>query len=254
MTTLQNKLYAGYVSFDGEYYQGIHDAIISAETYETTQKNMEARKRSDLPAAPQSTYLGGLLFCKNCGARYGIYGSGKYRYYACHSRRKRNAAMIKDPTCKNKTYRVDVLDELIFDEIRKLELDPELISSLRNHSDESEKLEHDSKRQAILSQMNIINRQRRRYLELYGLDTFSPEELQDMIEPLTEQAEKLQEELDRMDKNQPVISDRHAQAIVNGFSDILMRGRYEEIRAVIEALIQKIVISGDDIEIYWRFC
>ena len=162
--------------------------------------------------------------------------------------------MIKDPNCKNKTYRVDVLDELIFNEIRKLELDPELISSLRNHSDESEKLEHDSKRQAILSQMNIINRQRRRYLELYGLDTFSPEELQDMIEPLTEQAEKLQEELDRMDKNQPVISDRHAQAIVNGFSDILKRGRYEEIRAVIEALVQKIVIEGDDIEIYWRFC
>lgn len=254
VTTLQNKLYAGYVSFDGEYYQGIHDAIISAETYEITQKNIEARKRSDLPAAPQSTYLGGLLFCKNCGARYGIYGSGKYRYYACHSRRKRNAAMIKDPNCKNKTYRVDVLDELIFSEIRKLELDPELISSLRNHSDESEKLEHDSKRQAILSQMNVINRQRRRYLELYGLDTFSPEELQDMIEPLTEQAEKLQEELDRMDKNQPVISDRHAQAIVNGFSDILKRGRYEEIRAVIEALIQKIVIEGDDIEIYWRFC
>lgn len=254
VTTLQNKLYAGYVSFDGEYYQGIHDAIIDAETYETTQKNMEARKRSDLPAAPQSTYLGGLLFCKNCGARYGIYGSGKYRYYACHSRRKRNAAMIKDPNCKNKTYRVDVLDELIFNEIRKLELDPELISSLRNNSDESEKLQHEEKRQAILSQMNVINRQRRRYLELYGFDTFSPEELQDMIEPLTEQAEKLQEELERMDKNQPVISDRHAQAIVNGFSDILKRGRYEEIRAVIEALIQKIVISGDDIEIFWRFC
>ena len=35
--------------------------------------------------------------------------------------------------------------------------------------------------------------------------------------------------------------------------EVVQRGNFDEIRAVISDLIEKIVLTGDDITIYWRF-
>jgi hypothetical protein len=37
------------------------------------------------------------------------------------------------------------------------------------------------------------------------------------------------------------------------FDDIIKRANFEEIRSVLSALIEKIILDGEDIEIHWRF-
>jgi hypothetical protein len=44
-----------------------------------------------------------------------------------------------------------------------------------------------------------------------------------------------------------------AQALAQDLSGILDRGDYHEIRALISALIENIIVNGDDITIFWRF-
>lgn len=40
--------------------------------------------------------------------------------------------MIKDPNCKNKTWRMTDLDNIVLDEIKKLYLEPEYIDTIKS--------------------------------------------------------------------------------------------------------------------------
>lgn len=250
-TTLANKLYIGYVGFGQNYYKGLHEPIIDTETFEKAQKITESRKRSIVPSAKKSTYLGGLLFCKHCGARYGIYSTAQYKYYSCHSRRKRNVAMIKDPNCKNKTYRMETLDNAIFDEIKKLASDPNYIFEIKEENPLQN--EKENKIKIIKSEIEKIDNQRSRFMDLYGLGDFTSEELQEKVTPLKEQKEKLLSELESLNYQESELSPDETIEIVSNFSDILDRGEYNEIRLVIESLIDKIEIDEDNIFIHWKF-
>lgn len=251
VTTLQNNIYAGFVTFNKKSYKGNHEAIIDADTFEKVQHEIEARRRSVVPAARKSTLLSGLLFCKRCGARYGIYQSGKYKYYACYSRRKRDAAMIIDPNCKNKTYNMNKLDEAILNEIKKLEADPDYFYQIK--SDQQKETEAAEKIRIINAELEKIDIQISRFLDLYGLGTFSAEQLQGKIEPLKEQKNRLTAEAGTLAKHQPELTIPEAAALISSFSEIVDRGNYDEIRAIIEALIEKIEIDGDEINIFWKF-
>lgn len=44
-----------------------------------------------------------------------------------------------------------------------------------------------------------------------------------------------------------------AEDLIQSFDDIIKRANFEEIRSVLSALIEKIVLDGEDIEIHWRF-
>lgn len=252
VTILTNKLYIGYVEFNKQYYKGIHDPIITEEEFEKAQHEIELRKRSNLPSAPQSTLLGGLIYCKRCGARYGIYTSGKYKYYACHSRRKRNLLMIKDPNCMNKTYRLNTLDNIILDEIKKLALEPDQINKIRNES-QSSKRDIEQKSEILEAEITKLNKQRKRYLELYGLGDYTYEELHDVVGPLQEQIDKLYREIDLLSSYQPDLTTVEAREIISDFTDVVEQGNNEELKLIVTSLINKIEIDGEDITIYWRF-
>lgn len=245
VTTLNNKLYIGQVEFNKTYYDGIHEPIISEAVFEEAQKEQNFRKRTIIPKAREFTLLGGLLFCRRCGARYGIYGSGKYKYYACHSRRKRNAAMIKDPDCKNKTYNLNYLDNLILNEIRQLSLNPDRM--VREVSEDNS-----PKADLLLSEIDKLNKQRKRYLELYGSGDFTSEELHEYVAPLQDQIDKLQVEVGKLSEKAD-LSVSEAKRIIRDFNDIVDNANHEQLRRVVLALIKKIEIDGENIIIYWRF-
>ena len=117
------------------------------ETYasiELLELNKQRRKdfNVSLGNKVQTTYLGGLLYCARCGGKYckRISGNPQKRLYSyvCYSRHKKVKEMIKDPNCKNKIYRIDELDKIIFDEIRKLAFDPDYIHILRTENGKDE--------------------------------------------------------------------------------------------------------------------
>lgn len=241
---LLNDLYIGKVHFNGETFQGTHAPIIDEETFKASVSLFESRDYSKCRNQGRSSYLGSLVYCKRCGARYGTSLTRKFKYYCCYSRRKSVPSMITDPTCMNKNYKQEDLDRIVFDEIRKLALDPSRITDIRQE-DGAEK------ESLLLKEIEKIDSQKSRLMDLYSLGEFSIDEITSKIAPLSERKRKLEENIKEIRK--APLSVGEAVKKVSSFDEVLARGDFEEIRTIIMALIDRIDIDGDLVEIHWRF-
>ena len=70
----RNKLYLGYIKYRGEWYKADHVPIFTQETFDKLQKLMDQRQETFAQhkkrCSGQTTYLGGMLYGKQCGSRY----------------------------------------------------------------------------------------------------------------------------------------------------------------------------------------
>lgn len=252
--TLDNKLYAGYIQHRGEWFKGDHEALISDELFEQVQRQKEKRKndyiKTNKHAGHPTSYLGGLVKCSHCHANYTKTpirknDHEKYLYYMCNSRSKKTKQGIKNPECKNKTWRMDALDKIVFDEIRKLSLDP------LHHC---ETPSHDDQRPTIRKEIDRIERQIEKTMDLYALDSIPLDVISDRINNLNDQKTRLESELERLDKaDSERMTHQEASSIIASFSDILDSGDFDNIRSCITALIDFIEIDNEDIIIHWNF-
>ena len=258
---IKNKTYCGYQRYNDQWIKGLHDAIIDEETFNKANEILEEKKKrfdeSGLRIGTEaiSTNLAGLIYCARCGARYSKYRTGTKEYgfhlnYGCYSRHKKVKCMVKDPNCKNKTYRMQELDKIVFDEIRKLAIDPEYIKNVKK---ETEKNDEVKKIKTIENQIKSIGNQLSRFMDLYGLGTYSLEELDEKTKPLTVQRTKLKKELERLQADSKRITEDQIMQLVSSFDEVLALGDLHETRSIVDALIERIDIDGDDITIHWNF-
>ena len=201
---LRSKVYLGYNRHKDEWHKGEHDPIIDEETHEKAVKLLDQRaehfKMTGVKPGAQTTYLGGLLHCAHCGGKY-TKQMGKKRkdgtaplYYVCYSRNGKVKKMIKDPNCQNKNWRMDDLDELVFGEIRKLQMNPELIDKIREES-RDKRADDPNKISVIERELDKIDMQVSRFMDLYGDGVFSIEQVNNKVKPLNERRKSLQKEL-----------------------------------------------------------
>lgn len=257
---LKNKVYAGYIRYGDDWVKAAHAPLIDEKTYNSAVAILDDNRKRFIEAGipiggkTRSTYLGGLLYCAHCGGKYGKRLSGspgtRHYTYVCYSRCKKVRAMVKDPNCKNKIYRMDELDQIVFGEIRKLAIDPDYIHEARSSSDREQL---DKKIRTIGAEIKSIENQISRFMDLYGMGRFSVDQLDAKLIPLEQQKNRLTDELNAIQTDLPGITEEQAAALITSFSDVLEHGDFHEIRSVIESLIDRIVIDNDDISIHWRF-
>lgn len=229
---LSNREYIGEICYQRNYLPGIHEPIVSEDDFIRAQEmlaEVHRRYNADLRPGRAKSYLGGLLYCAQCGGKYHKLTTKGYSYYICASRSKKCDAMVKDHGCKNKTWRMDQLDEMILDEIRGLQFDPEFKPEAEKPVDVSRQIEG-------------INRQIARYMDLYALEKIPLDVLENKINALTADRERLAEE------KRPVRG-----VPVKNFAEVIKYGSFDDIRAVLLALIERIEIDGEDITVYWNF-
>ena len=258
---LRNKTYCGYQKHKDEWIPALHDPIITEEEYEKAQVILDANQEKFNHSGYRdgiklhSTNLGGLIFCGKCGARFAKSKTGSKQYgfhwnYCCYSRHKKAKAMIKDPNCKNKFYRIEDLDNIVFNEIKKLAIDPEYINQVKK---EHEKLDDVQKIHAIEEKIKSINAQISRFMDLYGLGNYTIDELDQKTKPLQEQRSKLKKEMEKLQSDSKRITEPEVIKLVQSFEEALDHGTLEDRRTIIEQLIEKIVINDDEITIHWNF-
>ena len=249
-----NDLYIGNIHYAGQVFEGAHDPIVDEETFNKSVALYKSKDYSNYKNHGRTSYLGGLIHCAHCEARYGVAtfkrGEKEYRYYTCHSRRKTNKHMVKDPNCQNKTWKLADLDNLIFDEIRKLANDPSHVHKIKqeNFSDDDRK-----KEKLIEKEIAKIDSQKSRFMDLYGLGEFTMDEVTGKVAPLNEKKKKLEQELHNLTNGKSALSEEEALKIIESFEDVVNEGDFEQIRLLINALIDRIEIDNDDIDIYWKF-
>ena len=90
-------------------------------------------------------------------------------------------------------------------------------------------------------------------MDLYGLGTYSLEELDQKTKPLSEQRTKLKKELKKLKEDSKRITEEQVMHLVESFDEVLQHGDLHDRRSIIEQLIDRIIIDGDEIEIHWNF-
>lgn len=256
---LKNKIYVGYINHDGKSYKGLHDPIISEETFDKAQLIFEERDKANpnyKNAFKYSSALSGLLVCKHCGARYckqhgwkRASGEQTY-YYICYSRAKKTKSLIKDPNCKNKLWRMDELDRKIYNEVTKLAFDDKYIEAIKNDTDNDK--EKQKRMVVIKKRIEELSEQIKRTSLLFTLGTMDVEEIKAQLDPLTDERQALRNELEYMEA-EAAVSTEQTLEIAQSFGEVLESGNLERIRFVLEELITRIVIDDDKIKIEWRF-
>ena len=256
---LKNILYTGKITWKGNIYEGRHESIIDEDTYNKAQKQI-AERNKEFPSHPfkRTSLLGGLIWCGNCGARYfckhnvsrrpGITPVNKY--YTCYSRGKTQKRMIKDPNCKNKSWNVKAFDQIILDEIRKLALDPNLITDLLENSDTTTA---ENERITLEKRIVEIDKQIGKLVDLYQLGTIDYNVIGSKIEKLNREKEILETELGSITVSEPDLSIIETREILKTLPDVIETADPEALKQIVHSLIDAIIINGEDIEIHWKF-
>lgn len=260
---MRNKTNIGYIKHLDQWYPGDQQPIIDEDTFYKAEKLLDDRaeqyKLSGVKPGAQTTYLGGLLRCKHCGGKYTKQQNSRRKegkplvwWYMCYSRCKKVKAMIKDPNCKNKNWKMEELDALVFNEIRQLALDPTAISTAR--AENLKKNTAVAEKVAVLEkEIHKLDDQISRFMDLYGIGKFTIDQVSSKVDPLNEQRKALAKELDTLTAESGELTEEETLQIVQSFDDILASGDFAKIRLTIETLIYYIELDEDDVYIHWKF-
>lgn len=242
---LKNPVYAGNILRKGNIYPGNHEAIVSQETFVKAQEifksNTERWASYDSPE--RTTHLlAGIIFCGKCKARYHAiqyHKNGKHRY-SCYSRDKRITRMIRDPNCKNKTWRVSVLDKIILDQIKSLSIDPDALKIIPEAK----------KEKPLKTQLEKLRSQRSKLMDLYSLGNMDLQLVTEKIEPLNQQISALEEQL--KNQEQKIEVKKEMSDTLMTAPEIIDKGTHQQKRALVLSVISKIELNDDEINIYWK--
>ena len=157
--------------------------------------------------------------------------------------------MIKDPTCKNKNYRMDVLESAILGEIHQLVIDPNRIEQVRESrpvSDVGQKVK------SINSEIAKIEAQISKMMDLYALGTIDLDVISDKVAALNDTKQTLTKELDSLNvpEEKEVMTAEQVRTVAALMKDDLP---LEDKRKIIESLIYYIEIDNENIIIHWKF-
>lgn len=248
-TVLRNPLYIGLLPSraEGKSYKGEHEPIIDEVTFKKAQQLLNARseKVGDHISHPfrAKNLLIGFIYCGQCGGRVSVIAShnkhGDYRYYGCH-RPTSDPRKKMLPKCSTPNYRVQVLDDIIIAEVLKLAFDEKAIKSLikprktTNHKKAIKALEN----------------QKNRLIDLYAVGSIDLDVLTVKIADVTNRIEILKNDF----PEPPELSYEDAKEIFSNAKELLAGDAdNDHKRAILQSLISKIVLSGDSVEIHWRF-
>lgn len=235
---LKNPLYKGVIMHNGSSYKGQHEKLISEEDYDAVQALYKSRmdKLTDTQRNPfRATHLlTGLLVCKKCGERYGTDGSTRkngvlYEYYTCRGKHgwMHTAQSKRKKHCDNKNYRVDRLDNAVIQEIEALSFEQPTPKAPVDHSKDIKK----------------IDKQIDRLIDLYAVGGVSMESLSKKIDALRAKKDALQ----------VVEPPRRKIPTKDDVIKALHSEDFQTRKQVVDSLIDKIEIDGDDVHIYWSF-
>ncbi len=126
---LRNPYYFGVMPYRGVFYEGKHDALITAETWLHIQDVLASHKVSGEKTRKHPHYLKGTIWCGGCGSRL-VYSrnrgrGGVYEYFFCVRRK------TKRGVCSRSAVRVDKIEAAIASFYNRFKLRPSYVEAIR---------------------------------------------------------------------------------------------------------------------------
>lgn len=123
---IKNVLYTGKVSYKGELYDGLHEAIIDEDTFNKAQSILAENKIERKPSKSEKAtgLLNNILHCKACDTvmfhTYTSKGNVKYRYYVCMYAQKHGYK-----SCPTRSVSAPAIEDAVVDCLKKIATDLE---------------------------------------------------------------------------------------------------------------------------------
>lgn len=241
---LDNITYTGQVKFDGETYQGIHDPIISLDTFELAQEmrsNPEDRFKVD--RTKRAALLARKIVCGRCNSSVSMFRHyyvkngtrAEYGYYRCNSKRNRSK-LHRSINCDQQNKRTDEIDTQVIDTINQINFDTEVKRIA-------------TKRAATPGQHDIdeLEKQEKRLLDLYQFGTIESDELNSRLSDIQLKKRRIHE-------SKQSKKEKKALNIIKSVQDTdIHTMTFEEQCDVIDSLVKKVVLTGDNISLEFNF-
>ena len=248
---LSNETYTGQLHFGDIVVENAHEAVISKEQFRMVQIIHTKRQEKYGATAFQSKYLlTGMLFCGYCGARYYKRIAGKYSYYTCYSRSKQAKKMVKDPHCKNRNWKAAELELIVEEKIKELLRSPKMAEEIAAARKPQTPIP--VKNIEIEKRIREIDRQISKLMELYQRDDIPPEVLGESINKLHNEKIALQASLEPVPEDDAVPFDL-VQELIADAAQIWDFADETQKRRILQSLVRRITLKGNDIKIEWAF-
>ena len=237
--------------------ENVCPAIIDKETFRKVADKMESnRRRSGSYKAKHSYLLSGLLECGNCGqAMVGTVSTKKNGqtnyYYRCGKKGRQGAAV-----CTTRNVPADALDRLVLAQISQLFFSPEALEKISDKVVTAYKEQmHDSLAQeaALHEQEKVL---RKKLNNLYGFiedgtaDDFDRQRLAETKKELLSISTALAEV---ENSSIPDLPKSTIMEYIERYRADLDAGTADNLKALVNAFIEKILITSDKITVRYRF-
>ena len=229
----------GIVPYKDQEFEGKHQAVISEELY---NKIIETNKLRSKARTESHYLLSGKIFCGYCGAKYRYQKWGKRLICYCYSQQKSKPKFIKDPNCKNKRWDSFEIEDVILENLFSMALDEDMFR---------EKYE--------IAQVDIINEYEKRLLkiklQINNLINFISNgiavlDTKKKIEELEQEKKSILEIIDNAKNNKD--HNRGSLEKLRNLQTTWNKMTFEEKRIIIMHVVDKVVVTDNDIEIFYK--
>jgi site-specific DNA recombinase len=201
---LRDRYYLGYVCFDGEEYEGRHEALVSQEVFDRVQAVLDAKAASGERQRVHHHYLKGSLWCGAChdaGREFRMVvnravGRNKreYFYFFCRGRQER--------VCDLPYLDMDAVDEAVARHYASLRLTPEFAARVRAKVREAVADEQQAtrlRRTQLTKELARLDRAEENLLDLVADGEVVSDLARERLRKLREERQGLTADLERID-------------------------------------------------------
>ena len=235
---LSAKTNLGKIPYKGELYDGRHEAVITEEEYEQLQQIERQRSRNQ----HASHYLlSGKIYCGNCGAKYRYQKWGQRIICYCYSQQKSKPKLIKDPNCNNIRLDSFEIEDAFLEQLFAMSLNEELFRQTFNLSKLNLKDELNARVEKTQKRIDNL-------IQLLS-ENLANEDVKKELEKLVrEKAETIKqiEEIAVQEKDVKTFEQ------IRNLSKVWKDLEFQEKRNLIEQLLDKIIVDGKTLQIYWN--
>lgn len=202
LDVLKRPAYAGFILHRGELLPGLHQPLVTRETWDTAQRLLGIRSASSGRVPENSDYLfSGLIRCGWCGSTFvgksaNAHGN-HYRYYVCRSRDQYGTELCAAPN-----LRADRVEEVLLDLVIETYEDGGLFRRAIEEADATKPRRLsglDTEARALRLERDRVERLVQKYLREFETDVLVPAGVRERLIALESQGGQLADRLAEID-------------------------------------------------------
>ncbi len=251
---LKNPIYLGKAEYQGELYEGEHEAIIDEETFERVQETISRapRGRGHGRAQTSKHLLQGLVQCGRCGLTMTPSSTQKksrkqvFRYYLC-----RNATDPVEKTCDHPRISAPQIEAIVLERMREY-CDETGVNEELSERVQAELPEEKERAQQQLKKLGArrkaLQAQGKKLLEAFGADSGDSSLVKDRVAEIDVQLQALEQEDTQLQSHLAALEKLEKQAertvgVFENFDRAWQGLSIEERRELTQLLVERVEIN-----------